>query len=178
MFIHIPSVVKPAHIFLARNRISKSSLMAQICFHFTSHVSLVHIPSVVKPWNFRRWASIYSHTRRKKIFKGRNASATALERFASDTADVVFIHILSVVKPVHIFMARNRFSKSSLMDELCFYCFADFHCIPIYIFCFHHKQWLAIRSTSVFWNSPLSCLVVLMSPQRTKRVCYCCEMVG
>ena len=146
MFIHIPSVVKPAHIFLARNRISKSSLMAQICFHFTSHVSrftfhvsLVHITSVVKPWNFR-WASIYAHTRRKKIFKGRNASATALGRFASDTADVVFIHIPSVVKSVHIFMARNRFSKSCLMDELCFYCFADFHCIPIYIFCFHHKQ--------------------------------------
>ena len=49
-----------------------------------------------------------------------SASATALRRFASVTAHIIFIHITSVEKPVHIFMARNRVSKSCLLGELCF----------------------------------------------------------
>ena len=42
-------------------------------------------------------------------------SATALRWFASDTEHIVFIHVPSVLKPVHIFMARDRVSKSCLM---------------------------------------------------------------
>ena len=34
---------------------------------------------------------------------------------ALHTAHIVFIHITSMGKSVHIFMARNRVSKSSLM---------------------------------------------------------------
>ena len=50
---------------------------------------------------------------------------------ASDSAHHVFIHIPSVLKPVHIFMARNRVSKSCLMVELCFHRFEDFDCLLI-----------------------------------------------
>ena len=47
-----------------------------------------------------------------------SASATALRRFASDSAHIIFIDTTSVEKPVHIFMARNRVSKSCLLSEL------------------------------------------------------------
>ena len=34
MFIHIPSVVKPVQVFcMVRNRVSKSCLMVELCFH-------------------------------------------------------------------------------------------------------------------------------------------------
>ena len=72
--------------------------------------------------------------------KGRNASATALRWFAGDTAHNVFIDIPSVMKPVQIFMARNRVCKSCLMVELCFHRFVHFDSVLIYIFGFHHKQ--------------------------------------
>ena len=36
---------------------------------------------------------------------------------------IVFIHILSAVKPVHIFMVWNRVAKNSLIAELCFHRF-------------------------------------------------------
>ena len=45
----------------------------------------------------------------------------------------VFIHITSVVKPVHIFTARSRVSKSCLLTELCFHCFVHLSCVLIYI---------------------------------------------
>ena len=41
----------------------------------------------------------------------------------------VFINIRSVVKPVYIFSAKSRDSKSCLMAELCFYCFLHFACV-------------------------------------------------
>ena len=69
-----------------------------------------------------------------------SSPSTALRWFGSDTAHIVLIHIPSTVKPVHIFMARNRVSKSSLMAELCFHRFVHFDCVPTYIFAFHHKQ--------------------------------------
>ena len=56
--------------------------------------------------------------KKKKVFKGRNASATALRLFTSDTARIVFIHISSVVKSVHIFKAKNRVSESFLIEYL------------------------------------------------------------
>ena len=46
------------------------------------------------------------------IYIYKAAVATALRSFASDTACIVFIHITPVVKPVHIFMAKIRVSKS------------------------------------------------------------------
>lgn len=49
----------------------------------------------------------------------------------------VFIHITSVVTPVHIFMAKNRASENCLITELCFH---HFGCVPIYISGFHYKQ--------------------------------------
>ena len=60
-------------------------------------------------------------TPEKKVFKGPTASAILLRWFASDTAHIVFIHIPSAMK-------------------LCFYRFVDFHCVLIYVFCFHHRQ--------------------------------------
>ena len=62
-------------------------------------------------------------TQEKKVLKGRNASTTAPIWFASDTAHIMFIHITSAVKPVHILMAGNRVSKSCLMAGLCFHRF-------------------------------------------------------
>ena len=60
--------------------------------------------------------------------------------FAIDTTRIVFIHVTSVGKSVHIFKARNRVCKSCLMTELCFHCFVHFDCVPIFVFGFHHKQ--------------------------------------
>ena len=84
------------------------------------------------------------------------------------TAHIVFIHIPSVaVKPVHIFMVRNRVCKNCLMAELCFHCFVHFDCISILWYTFWAitaRSVLAIRSTSLLWCSPLSCSVLLMSP--------------
>ena len=67
-------------------------------------------------------------------------AATSLRWFASNTAHIVIIHIPSVVKPVHIFMARNRVCKSCLMTEVCFYHFVHLDCLLIHIFDFHHKH--------------------------------------
>ena len=53
---------------------------------------------------------------------------------------LVFTHIKSVVKPVHIFMARSRVSRSHLKVELCFHRYVHFACVPIYVFGLHHKQ--------------------------------------
>ena len=53
------------------------------------------------------------------LLKGRNPSTTALRWFAGGTAHIVFIHIPSVVKPVHIFMVTNKDSKTFSMTELC-----------------------------------------------------------
>ena len=61
--------------------------------------------------------------------------------FTSGTAHILFIHIPFVVKPVPIFMARNKISKSCLMAELCFHRFVHFDCALIYIFGFHRKQY-------------------------------------
>lgn len=69
-----------------------------------------------------------------------SASATALRRFASVTAHIIFIHITSVEKPVHIFMAKNRVSKSCLIAELCYHPFVHFNCAPICIFGPNQKQ--------------------------------------
>ena len=44
----------------------------------------------------------------------------------------VFTHITSVLKPVHIFIARSRVSKSCLKAELCFHHYVDFACVPMY----------------------------------------------
>ena len=60
--------------------------------------------------------------------------------FNKGSAHIVFIHTTSVLKLVHSFMARNRDSKNCLMAELCFHCFVNFDCDPIYIFGFHYKQ--------------------------------------
>ena len=40
---------------------------------------------------------------------------------------------------MHVFMARNRVSKSCLMGELCFHCFVHFNCAPIYICIYIYK---------------------------------------
>ena len=44
---------------------------------------------------------------------------------------LVFTHITSVVKPVHIFMVRSRVSKSRLKAELCFHYYVHFACVLI-----------------------------------------------
>ena len=75
--------------------------------------------------------------------------ATALRWFARDTAHIVFIHITSVEKSVHISMARNRVSKNCLMAELCFHRFV-YLIVFRYIFsAFTTSSVLAIRRTSL-----------------------------
>ena len=102
----------------------------------------------------------------------KNSSATALRCFASDTARIVFIHVPSVVKPVHIVMARNRVSISCLMSSV-----SIVFCVLImfrYIFsAFTTNSVLVIKRALLLWSSPLSCSVALMSRLRMKRVCYC-----
>ena len=61
------------------------------------------------------------------------------EWFVRDTAHIVFIRLISVVNPVHIFISRNRVSKIFSMAGVCFHCFFHFGCVPIHIFRFHHK---------------------------------------
>ena len=46
MFIHIPSVVKPVLIFMAKNRVAQSCLVAELCFH-----RFVHKGSCVVVWD-------------------------------------------------------------------------------------------------------------------------------
>ena len=53
--------------------------------------------------------------------ESQNVSTAALRWFTNDTAHIVLIHIVSVVKSVHIFRMRNRICKSYLMAELCLY---------------------------------------------------------
>ena len=75
----------------------------------------------------------------------------------------IFIYT-SVVKPVHIFMARGRVSKSCLKTELCLHSYVHFSWVPIYNSVFTTNTVLAIRRTWLLWSSPLSCSVALMSP--------------
>ena len=70
--------------------------------------------------------------------------------FASDTAHILFIHITSVVKSVHIFMVRNKVSKSCLMVELCLHRFVHFDWAPIYIFGFHQQQCASLQKNFTF----------------------------
>ena len=44
----------------------------------------------------------------------------------------VFTHITSIVKLVHIFMARSRVSKSRKKAELSFHRYVHFACVPIW----------------------------------------------
>ena len=44
--------------------------------------------------------------------------------------------------------------------------------------CLHHNQCvIVIRRTSLLWSVPLWCSVATISPQRTKWICYCSELV-
>ena len=60
--------------------------------------------------------------------------------FASGTGDIVFTHIPPVVKPMHIFMMKNKVPKSCLTTELCFHFLVNSDCVSIYIFGFNHQQ--------------------------------------
>ena len=84
--------------------------------------------------------------------------------------------------PVHIFMAVTEFLKA--IYEVSIYELSSISivlCILIvfrYIFSgFTTSTELAIRTFSLLWSSLLSCSVALLSHWRTKRVCYCSEMV-
>ena len=70
-------------------------------------------------------------------------TSTQLVHFTLFTVSLytfVFIHATSVVKPVHIFMARSRVFKNCLKAELCFYRYLHcaFSCVPIYIYIHIH----------------------------------------
>ena len=52
----------------------------------------------------------------------------------------VFTHVTSVVKPLHIFMAKSRVCKSCLKADFCFHRYVHFSCVLIYIFSFDQKQ--------------------------------------
>ena len=56
------------------------------------------------------------------------------------TRDVfMFLHVISVVKSEHIFMARKRAFKSCLMTEFCFHRFVHFCCVWK-VFSFYQQQ--------------------------------------
>ena len=50
LFIHEKSVLKPVHKFMVKNRVSKSCLMAELCFHRFVHFGcvLIHICRIEK----------------------------------------------------------------------------------------------------------------------------------
>ena len=50
-------------------------------------------------------------------------------------------------------------------------------CVPIYIFGLHHKQCASDQKDFTFEKFNTQLLVALMSPLRTKRLCYCSELV-
>ena len=58
----------------------------------------------------------------------------------------VFTHMTYVVKPVHIFMAKSRVSKSRLKPELCFHRYVYFSCVPIYTYIYIHIYKLIYRN--------------------------------
>ena len=78
-------------------------------------------------------------------------------QFANDITQSLINHITSAVKPVHIFMARSRVSKSCLMAELCFDDFVHFGSVPIYIFAF------TIMCLLLLWDGSLLTLHTLYS---------------
>ena len=77
----------------------------------------------------------------------------------------LFVHITSVVKLVHIFVARSRVSKCCFKTNLCFHRFMHFGCAAIYIFGFTTNSVLAIRKITLLWGSSLRFSVILMSPK-------------
>ena len=132
---------------MAKNRVSKSCLIAELCYHPFVHFNCAPIcifgPNQKQCARYQKGFIFVKFTsdvqQSGSALKERNVSATAVRWFASETAHIVFIHRTPVVKSVHIFMARNRLSKSCLMAELCFYRFVHFRCVLIGIFGFHHK---------------------------------------
>ena len=63
---------------------------------------------------------------------------------------LVLTHVTSVVKPVHIAMARSRVSKSRLKAELCFHRYVYLTCVPI---CnIHYDVHLRAKTTFEIWN--------------------------
>ena len=70
----------------------------------------------------------------------------------------VFTHITSMVKPVHIFMARSRASKSCLKTELCFHRYVHFPVFRYIFLIFTTSSVLATRMTSLLWSSLLTCI--------------------
>ena len=72
----------------------------------------------------------------------------------------VFTHVMSAGKPVHIFMARSRFSKSHLKAELCFHCVFSFNFnikfFRLIYFIFHFE----LHSFSSFLDKVLQLILV------------------
>ena len=80
---------------------------------------------------------IYRKNYREQLLAMIGYFFTALIWFASDTAHLhtlLFSHITSVVKPVHIFLASGRVSKIRLKTELCFRRYVHLACIPMNIY--------------------------------------------
>ena len=94
----------------------------------------------------------------------------------TDTAQIVLIHITSVVKLVHIFMATDRISKSYLMTELCIPRLCILVVLRYILSGFTTSSVLAIRRNSLLGSTSPRCLVALMTPYKTKCVCYSYEM--
>ena len=70
--------------------------------------------------------------------KGRNASATALSWFASDTAHPC-VHPCKVRGEASAHPYGEEISKSCVKAELCSHRYVHFSCVPMYIFGFRHK---------------------------------------
>ena len=117
---------------MARNRVSKSCLMPELCFH---HFVQFHcVPTYIFGFHHRQYAS------NQKDFTFVKFTSQLFSSANETLKDKTHLHITSVVKLVHIFMVRNRISKTCLMAKFCFHCFVHFDGIPIYISGFHHKQ--------------------------------------
>ena len=91
---------------------------------------------------------------------------------------LVFTHITSVVKPVHIFMARSRVSKSRLKAELCFHLHRYVHFVFWYIYILMTAALVNVILREVIVQNLVVISIFhwsLSVPTYIKNVYYCCH---
>ena len=130
-------LLKPVNIFMARSRVFKSCLAANPCFHLFVHFNCV--PIYMFDFHHEQCASTFvkftsqTFSRTEESLKHKTRLLLLWDVSLVTLLIFMFINITSVVKTVHIFMARSRASKSCLMAELCFHRFAFWLCSSIYM---------------------------------------------
>ena len=157
--------------------------MAELYFHCFLHFDCV--PVYIFGFHHKQWASDQKDFTSVKFTSQLLSSADESLKDETHllllrdgllvTLQTLCSYIPSVVKPMHIFMAKSRVSKSCLMAELCFHRFVHFYCVPTYIFGFHYKQcasdqkdFNSVKFTSQLFSSTneslkdKTCLILLL----------------